>query len=123
MVVPFSLEFPAEQAKAYVEDFLVQKFDPRYIVIGYDHRFGNNREGDITFLKKYESSAGYSVVEIPAEEIDAIAISSSKIRKALDDADIVRANRLLGHAFSFSGTQSMEIISGVPSVFRPPIFK
>lgn len=104
IVVPFSLEFARQQALAYVEDFLVKKFNPRFIVIGYDHRFGNNREGDISFLKKYEQSAGYEVVEIPAEEIDAIAISSSKIRKALDAADIERANRLLGHNFTFSGT-------------------
>jgi len=104
VVVPFSLEFSRQQAQAYVEDFLVKKFNPRYIVIGYDHRFGNNREGDISFLKKHESSAGYQVVEIPAEAIDAIAISSSKIRKALDAADIEMANRLLGHNFTFSGT-------------------
>ncbi len=104
VVAPFSLEFSRQQAQSYVEDFLVEKFRPRYIVIGYDHRFGNNREGDISFLKKFERSAGYEVVEIPAEEIDAIAVSSSKIRKALDAADIERANKLLGHPFTFSGT-------------------
>lgn len=104
VVAPFSLEFSQQHAQAYVEDFLVKKFNPRYIVIGYDHRFGNNREGDISFLKKFESSAGYEVVEIPAAEIDAIAVSSSKIRKALEAAEIEKANRLLGHNFTFSGT-------------------
>ena len=103
VVVPFSMPFSQQHARAYVEEFLMEKFNPRYIVIGYDHRFGNNREGDITFLKRFESSAGFTVKEIPAEAIDEMAISSSKIRKALDAADIGLANRLLGHTFAFSG--------------------
>ena len=53
VVVPFSLEFAQQSASSYVEAFLIQKFQPRYIVIGYDHRFGAHREGDISFLKKY----------------------------------------------------------------------
>jgi riboflavin kinase/FMN adenylyltransferase len=103
VVVPFSMEFSRQQAKTYVQDFLVNLFHPRYIVIGYDHRFGNNREGDISFLKQYEAAANFEVVEIPVAEIDAIAVSSSKIRKALDASDLSLANRLLGHPFSFSG--------------------
>lgn len=103
VVVPFSLAFSQQPALQYVEDFLVKKFAPKYIVIGYDHRFGAGREGDISFLKKFEQTGGFEVLEIPAQEIDEIAISSSKIRKALETSDITLANRLLGHAFSFSG--------------------
>lgn len=103
-VVPFSLEFARQNASQYVEDFLIRRFQPRYVVIGYDHRFGANREGDLSFLKKYESQAGFEVIEIPAQEVDDIAVSSSKIRHALDAADVKHANRLLGHPFSFSGT-------------------
>ena len=103
VVVPFSQEFAQQSASAYVEQFLVEKFHPKYIVIGYDHRFGANREGNISFLKKYEATAGFEVVEISAQEVDEMAVSSSKIRKALDGSDIRLANRLLGHAFSFSG--------------------
>ena len=103
VVVPFSLAFSQQPALQYVEDFLVKKFAPKYIVIGYDHRFGAGREGDISFLKKFEQTGGFEVLEIPAQEIDEIAISSSKIRKALETSDIQLANRLLGHAFSFSG--------------------
>lgn len=102
-VVPFSSEFARQDARQYVEDFLIKKFQPRYIVIGYDHRFGAGREGDISFLKKYESLAGFEVIEIPAQEVDDIAVSSSKIRRALDAADVQLANRLLGHPFFFSG--------------------
>ncbi len=103
VVVPFSLEFSQQTAQQYVEDFLIQKFAPRFIVIGYDHHFGLGREGDIAFLKKFEKTAGFKVVEIPAQEVDEIAISSSKIRKALETSDIKLANRLLGHPFSFTG--------------------
>jgi riboflavin kinase/FMN adenylyltransferase len=103
VVVPFSLEFSQQSAQQYVEDFLVKRFAPKYIVIGYDHRFGAGREGDIVFLKKFEKTAGFEVVEISAQEVDEIAISSSKIRKALENSDLRLANRLLGHAFSFSG--------------------
>lgn len=102
-VVPFSLEFSRQSARQYVEEFLIQKFHPRFIVIGYDHRFGTGREGNIDFLKKYEATAGFQVVEIPAQQVDEIAVSSSKIRRALDAADVTLANRLLGHPFFFSG--------------------
>lgn len=103
VLVPFSQAFAKQSAQEYVEAFLIERFHPRYIVIGYDHRFGNNREGNIDFLKQYEKTAGFDVVEIPAQEIDDIAVSSSKIRKALDAGDVKRANRLLGHAYTLSG--------------------
>jgi len=103
VIVPFSIEFSQQTALQYVEDFLVKKFAPRFIVIGYDHHFGAGREGDIDFLKKFEKKAGFEVFEISAQEVDEIAISSSKIRKALENSDILLANRLLGHPFAFEG--------------------
>ena len=103
VVVPFNADFARLTAHEYVEDFLVKRFQPAHVVIGYDHRFGNNREGNLNFLKQYAMSARFTVDEIPVQEVDAIAVSSSKIRQALDAADVQRANRLLGHPFSFSG--------------------
>ncbi|MFN0216969.1 MAG: bifunctional riboflavin kinase/FAD synthetase [Saprospiraceae bacterium] len=103
VVAPFSFEFSQLTARQYVEDFLIKKFAPRFIVIGYDHRFGIGREGDISFLKNFEKTAGFEVLEIPAQTVDEIAVSSSKIRKALEISDISLANRLLGHNFSFTG--------------------
>jgi len=103
VVVPFSLKFAQQTPLQYVKDFLLKKFAPRFIVIGYDHRFGAGREGDIIFLKKFEKTFGFEVVEIPAQVLDEIAVSSSKIRRALESTDIVLANRLLGHPFSFTG--------------------
>ncbi|MCK6692364.1 MAG: riboflavin biosynthesis protein RibF, partial [Thermoanaerobaculia bacterium] len=103
VLAPFTPEFAAQSAQAYVEDFLIRYFHPRVIVIGYDHRFGARREGNIDFLKKYEAQGTFEIVEIPAQQVDDIAVSSSKIRKALDAADIAQANRLLGHPFFFTG--------------------
>jgi riboflavin kinase/FMN adenylyltransferase len=103
IVIPFSLEFSQQSAQDYVEDFLIKNFNPAYIVIGYDHHFGKNRSGNLDFLKKYEESGHFKIHEIPAQTINDLAISSSKIRNALDNSDILQANRLLGHPFSFSG--------------------
>jgi riboflavin kinase/FMN adenylyltransferase len=103
VLAPFTLEFARQSARSYVEDFLIRNFHPKYIVIGYDHRFGANREGNIDFLKKYEAEGAFSLLEIPAQEVDDIAVSSSKIRNAIDSADILHANRLLGYPFFFTG--------------------
>ncbi len=104
VVVPFSEEFAKQSAKEYIEDFLLKKFNPRFIVIGYDHRFGNNREGNIFEIKKYEVPGKLEVVEIPKQEVDDLEVSSSKIRHALDSSNLPLAEKLLGHRFSFSGT-------------------
>ncbi|MBL7798399.1 MAG: riboflavin biosynthesis protein RibF [Saprospiraceae bacterium] len=104
VLVPFTGDFSRLTAQEYVEDFLIRHFQPVCLVIGYDHRFGANRSGDITFLRQYEADGRFSIVEIPAQEVDDMAVSSTKIRKALEVCDISLANRLLGHPFSFAGT-------------------
>ncbi|RMG82450.1 MAG: bifunctional riboflavin kinase/FAD synthetase [Bacteroidetes bacterium] len=104
VVVPFTVEFSQQKADEYIENFLVGKFHPRYIVIGYDHRFGLNRQGDINFLKWHAQKYGYEVIEIPKQQVDDLAISSTKIREALLDGRISVANKLLGHPFLLTGT-------------------
>ncbi|MCC6459514.1 MAG: riboflavin biosynthesis protein RibF [Saprospiraceae bacterium] len=108
VLAPFTLDFARQSAREYVEDFLIRLFNPRYIVIGYDHRFGANREGNLAFLQAYEAQGLFSIVEIPAQEIDDIAVSSSKIRNALEASDIAYANRLLAHPYFFTG----RVVSG-----------
>lgn len=104
VIVPFDTTFARLSADEYITEFLLSKINPSCIVIGYDHRFGASREGNIDLLRKYAGISSFDVVEISAEQIDEITISSSKIRKALDTSDIELANRLLGRPFSFSGT-------------------
>jgi len=103
VVVPFTPQFAQSTAQQYVEDFLLKNFRPRYIVIGYDHHFGANREGNLAFLQQYETPGGFEVIEIPAQQVDDIAVSSSKIRRALEASDIQFANRLSGHPYMISG--------------------
>lgn len=103
VITPFTPEFAALSASEYVESFLLQKFHPQTIVIGYDHRFGHDRTGDLSFLQQYADRGLFTLVEIPAQEVDDITVSSSKIRRALDSADLNTANRLLGSHFRLTG--------------------
>jgi riboflavin kinase/FMN adenylyltransferase len=103
VIVPFSDEFSQQSPEDYLTDFLIQHFHPAYIVIGYDHRFGKNRAGDIAFLKKFEKKHDFKVVEIEKQTIEDISISSTKIRKSLDTKEILNANQLLGHRFMLHG--------------------
>ena len=103
VVVPFSREFSEMSAEAYIEDFLIGKFRPACIVIGYDHRFGNNRNGDIDMLKAHAASHGIEVDEITEQIINDITINSTKIRKFLLAGKIEPANELLGYPYSFRG--------------------
>ena len=103
VVVPFDKQFSELTAKKYIEDFLVKKFFPSLIVVGYDHRFGNNREGDFELLKHEGSSNSYEVIEIPEHILKDITISSTKIRNSLTTGDIETAAAYLGYQYFFSG--------------------
>lgn len=104
VVVPFTVEFSQQSADEYIQKFLVEKFNPRYIVIGYDHRFGLNRQGDVSYLKWHGEQSAYEVVEIGKHEVEDIAVSSTKIRTALEAGAVDRARRLMGHPFLLTGT-------------------
>ena len=103
VIVPFTIEFSQQSAQEYLEKFLIEKFNPRYIVIGYDHRFGMNRVGDLDMLMQQKDRFGYDVIQIPKQEIDEITISSTKIRNALLSGDLSTANTLLNHPYELSG--------------------
>jgi riboflavin kinase/FMN adenylyltransferase len=104
VVVPFTREFAALDARAYVEDFLVARFRPNCIVIGYDHHFGSDRSGNIRLLRALQEQWRYTVYEIPAQLIDDAAVSSTKIRQALGAGDVVQAAQMLGRPYQLSGT-------------------
>ena len=104
VVVPFTIEFSQINADEYIEKFLIEKFNPKYIVIGYDHRFGLNRQGDINYLKWYASKHQFEVIEIEKQEVEDITISSTKIRKALELGDVSTAKRLLNYPYLLTGT-------------------
>jgi riboflavin kinase/FMN adenylyltransferase len=104
VIVPFTVEFSNQSAEAYIEDFLVSKFHPTTIIIGYDHRFGKNRSGDYKLLEKYQETYNYMVKEIPEHVLHHVIISSTKIRHALIEGDVATANEYLGYDYFFEGT-------------------
>lgn len=108
IVQPFTKEFSRLTALEFVRDILVQQLNIKKLVIGYDHHFGRNREGNFEQLKEYGLTYGFEVEEIPAQDIKNIAVSSTKIRTALKNGEIKKANTYLGHVYSLSG----EVISG-----------
>ena len=104
VIVPFTLEFSEQSAVEYIKNFLVEKFHPHSIIIGYDHRFGNKRQGDYKLLEAYQSVFNYKVKEIPEHVLHHIIISSTKIRHALEGKDVNTANEYLGYTYFFEGT-------------------
>ncbi len=103
IIFPFTKEFSRLTALEYVRDILVNKIGIKKLVIGYDHHFGRNREGNINNLIELGSLYNFEVEEIPAREIDNINISSTKIRAALNQGKIDDANKLLGYHYMLSG--------------------
>ena len=103
-VTPFTKEFSQLSAAAYVEEFLVQKFHPECIVIGYDHHFGHDRAGNIAMLRAYGPKLGFSVHEIPAHMVRDAAISSTRIRTSLLAGEVVSATQMLGRPYALRGT-------------------
>lgn len=103
VVVPFTIEFAQLSADEYIHKFLIEKFHPAAIVIGYDHRFGLNRLGDFNYLKYHSAAAGYDLIEIKKQTIKDISISSTKIRNAIKAGDVTGAGELLGYHFLLSG--------------------
>ena len=103
VIVPFTLEFSEQSAEQYIKDFLVEKFHPHSLIIGYDHRFGKNRQGDYKLLEAYQSTFSFKVKEIPEHVLHHIIISSTRIRHALEEKDINTANEYLGYPYFFEG--------------------
>jgi len=102
--IPFTPKFSNLSAEEFTKSILVDRIGTKKLYIGYDHRFGNNREGDIHFLQEKGSVFDYEVFEIPRQDIDNIGISSTKIRSALHEGEIQLSNSLLGRNYSISGT-------------------
>jgi len=103
VVVQFNKDFSEQTAEQYIKNFLVDRFHPSIIIIGYDHKFGNKREGDYRLLEKMGEQYHYRVKEIPQQVLNEIAVSSTKIRQALTNGNIETANQLLGYSYFFKG--------------------
>lgn len=103
LILPFTSEVAALSPLDFVRGVLVDKLHVSTMIVGYDHRFGKNREGSFADLLQLGEMLNFRVKEIPAGEIDHIAVSSTRIRKALLKGDLALANQLLGHNYCISG--------------------
>ena len=108
IVHPFTKEFSRTPSLEFVREILVNQIGVRQLVIGYDHHFGRNREGSFDHLKEFGPIYGFEVEEIPALDIDAVNISSTKIRTALTEGNVALASTYLGHPYIIGG----EVIKG-----------
>lgn len=108
IVHPFTKKFSRITYTEYVRDILVNKLKTKKLIIGYNHHFGRNREGSFQQLKKLAPVYGFELEKIPAQDINKVEISSTKIRKALMAGDIKTANKFLGYEYSIKG----EVVKG-----------
>ncbi len=104
IIHPFSKAFSRLTALEFVRETLVNQLNISKLIIGYDHHFGKNREGNIEQLTEYSELYDFTVEEISAQDIDDVSVSSTKIRKALATGALKTANHYLGYHFSLSGT-------------------
>ena len=103
IIHPFSKEFANLSAEEFVKTILVDQLHVSKIIIGYDHKFGKNRTADIHDLIQFGAKYNFEVEQITAQELDEIAVSSTKIRTALGEGNITLANNYLGYPYSLSG--------------------
>ncbi len=127
LLIPFNKDFSRLTSQQFIEEILVSTVGISKIVIGYDHRFGKNRTGNIDDLRAAEERYGFTVQEIPAQEVDHAKVSSTKVRTALLEGDVALANKYLGYEYPVSGTvihgQKMGRTIGYPTANVRPFEK
>ncbi len=108
VIEPFTKDFAQLSALGFVREILVNKLTIKKLVIGYDHQFGKNREGNFEQLQEFGELYNFEVEKINAQEIENVSVSSTKIRKALENGNIEKANKYLGYSYLLTG----EIVKG-----------
>lgn len=103
LIVPFTREFSELSSEEFIQKILIETIGTKTLVIGYDHRFGKNREGGFDYLKLNKEKYGFGIEEISRQDIENVGVSSSKIRKALQEGDVPSADHFLGRNYSLSG--------------------
>jgi riboflavin kinase/FMN adenylyltransferase len=104
VVIPFTRSFSQLYSEEFIRQILIEKIGTKKLVIGYDHRFGRDREGGFDYIQAHQSEYGFEVEEIPRQDVEAVGVSSSKIRAALSEGNVTTANRFLGRPYTLTGT-------------------
>jgi riboflavin kinase/FMN adenylyltransferase len=108
IVLPFTPEFSQMSSVDFIQQILVEKIQTKCLVIGYDHKFGKNREGSFDYLQAHSKALGFAIEEISRQDVEEMGVSSSKIRSALASGDLWTATSYLGRPYSITG----EVIAG-----------
>ena len=103
IILPFTEEFSQMSSEEFIGKILVDKIQTKTLVIGYDHKFGKNREGSFEYLQAHSNLFGFKIEEISRQDVDELGVSSTKIRIALAEGDIHTASKYLGRSYSISG--------------------
>lgn len=104
IIVPFTIDFSKTTSHEFVTSILIGALDANVIVVGHNHHFGHNREGDYSYLHLLSKQLGFIVEEIPLQDIENETVSSTKIRKALFEGNMQRANAYLDHQYIIHGS-------------------
>ncbi|CCH53285.1 riboflavin biosynthesis protein RibF [Fibrisoma limi BUZ 3] len=104
VVIPFTRSFSQLTSEEFIRQILLDAIGTKKLVIGYDHRFGRDRQGGFDYIQQHQDEYGFEVEEIPRQDIDAVGVSSSKIRAALNEGNILAANLFLGRPYNLTGT-------------------
>ena len=103
IIIPFTKEFARNSSEQFVTDYVVKYVHPAKVIIGYDHHFGKNREGNIRLLESLKQKLGYEVEEVLPFYVDGTPVSSTRIRNLLHDGNVKEANRMLGYEYAITG--------------------
>ena len=104
VIIPFTKEFASTPSDQFITNFIINRLHPSAIVVGYDHHFGKNRMGDYPMLCELGAIHGFKTVQVDAQYVNEVAVSSTKIRNALAVGNVKLANQLLGYPYSVTGT-------------------
>ena len=108
VIIPFTKEFAQNSSEQFITNYVVKYIHPAKFIIGYDHHFGKNREGNIALLERLKDTFGYTVEEVPPLYVDGAPVSSTRIRDLLHEGNVKDANRMLGYDYAITG----EVVRG-----------
>ena len=103
LLLPFTKEFSRTSSRSFVQEVLAKQVQVKHVIIGYDHHFGKNRTGSIEELQSLSKKCGYTVEQIGPQAVESSNVSSTKIRRALEEGDIATANTYLDYTYSIRG--------------------
>jgi riboflavin kinase/FMN adenylyltransferase len=103
VIIPFTKEFASTPSEVFIKDYIIERIHPAAIVVGYDHHFGKNRMGDFEMLNRLSEQYGFKTIQVEAQDVNEVAVSSTKIRNYLWAGNVKAANELLGYPYSVTG--------------------